>query len=162
MTCKAKSYVLLFRFNALVIVMALLILARISAYSVQVHITFIFCLMLLLCCSKYAGKSIVYSDCHFSLPSFSPCKYQIKMTETQMDLAVKFLKHRLKSDYSTFIGNESEYRHISELISRTSECGESNSALIIGTAGSGKTTVRTFQSISFEELNSILTLLFPR
>lgn len=58
-----------------------------------------------------------------------------------MELAVKFLKHRLKSDRTTFIGNESEYRHINDLITRTSECGESNSALIIGPAGSGKSTV---------------------
>ncbi|XP_031630438.1 origin recognition complex subunit 4 [Contarinia nasturtii] len=63
------------------------------------------------------------------------------MSKTQMDLAVKFLKHRLKSDRTTFIGNESEYRHINDLITRTSECGESNSALIIGTAGSGKSTM---------------------
>lgn len=58
-----------------------------------------------------------------------------------MESAVRFLKHRLKSDHTTFIGNESEYRHINDLIARTSECGESNSALIIGTAGSGKSTV---------------------
>lgn len=63
------------------------------------------------------------------------------MGEIQMDLAVKFLKYRLKSDHTTFIGNETEYRHINDLITRTSECGESNSALIIGTAGSGKSTV---------------------
>lgn len=58
-----------------------------------------------------------------------------------MDLAVKFLKHRLKSDHSTFIGNESEFRQISELICRTSDHGESNSALVIGSAGAGKTMV---------------------
>lgn len=63
------------------------------------------------------------------------------MCKTQMELAVKFLKHRLTSDHTTFIGNESEFRLISELIFRTSEYGESNSALIIGTAGSGKTSV---------------------
>lgn len=58
-----------------------------------------------------------------------------------MELALKFLKHRLKSDHTTFLGNDSEFRRINELITRTSDCGESNSALIIGTAGSGKTTV---------------------
>lgn len=63
------------------------------------------------------------------------------MNETQMELAVKFLRHRLKEDHTTFIGNESEKRQIRELISRTAEHGESNSALIIGSAGSGKTTV---------------------
>lgn len=73
------------------------------------------------------------------------------MSATQIELAVKFLKHRLKSDHTTFIGNESEYRLVSELISRTSECGESNSALIIGTAGSGKTMV------SFEPANFLFS-----
>lgn len=63
------------------------------------------------------------------------------MANTQMTVATKLLKHRLKSDYSTFIGHPSEYRNISELINRTSEHGESNSALVIGTAGCGKTTV---------------------
>lgn len=58
-----------------------------------------------------------------------------------MELAVKLLKQRLKSDNTTFFGNESEFRQISELICRTSEHGESNSALVIGSAGTGKTTV---------------------
>lgn len=63
------------------------------------------------------------------------------MAKTQMELAVKFLKHRLKSDFTTFIGNAAEYQQISELINRTCEHGESNSALVIGTEGCGKTTV---------------------
>lgn len=58
-----------------------------------------------------------------------------------MDLAVKLLKHRLKHDYTTLIGNSAEYQQISELITRTSEYGESNSALVVGSAGCGKTTV---------------------
>lgn len=58
-----------------------------------------------------------------------------------MELAVKLLKHRLKSDYTTFVGHTVEYQQISELINRTTEHGESNSALVIGTAGCGKTTV---------------------
>lgn len=62
----------------------------------------------------------------------------------QMELAVKFLKHRLKFDHTTFIGNESEKRQIFDLISRTVEFGESNSALIIGAPGTGKTTVSAF------------------
>lgn len=64
------------------------------------------------------------------------------MNETQMEVAVKLLKHRLKCDHTTFVGNHTEYRQIRELISRTAEHGESNSALIIGSDGSGKTTVR--------------------
>lgn len=58
-----------------------------------------------------------------------------------MEVAVKFLKHRLKFDHTTFIGNESEKRQIFDLILRTVEFGESNSALIIGSPGTGKTTV---------------------
>lgn len=63
------------------------------------------------------------------------------MSKTQMQAAVELLKDRLKRDYTTFIGHSNEYQKIIELINRTSEHGESNSALIIGTAGSGKTTV---------------------
>lgn len=74
------------------------------------------------------------------------------MTETQMESAVKFLKHRLNTDHTTFIGNEPEFRQIRELISRTADYGESNSALIIGAAGSGKSTV-WFIFISVIQLN---------
>lgn len=63
------------------------------------------------------------------------------MSEPRMELAVKFLKHRLKSDHTTFLGNESERKQIFDLIMRTVDFGESNSALIIGSAGTGKTTV---------------------
>lgn len=58
-----------------------------------------------------------------------------------MELAVKLLKHRLKSDHTTFVGHTLEFNQIKELITRTSEQGESNSALIIGPLGCGKTTV---------------------
>lgn len=60
-----------------------------------------------------------------------------------MDSAVKFIKHRLRMDHTTFIGHTAEYNQIKELISRTSENGESNSALVIGPLGCGKTTVST-------------------
>lgn len=70
------------------------------------------------------------------------------MGESQMELAVKFLKHRLKFDHTTFMGNESEKRQIYDLIMRTVEFGESNSALIIGSAGAGKTTVSVFNIFS--------------
>lgn len=63
------------------------------------------------------------------------------MSITQMELAVKFLKQRLRSDHTTFHGNSAEYDQIRDLVSRTSDSGESNSALVIGTAGCGKTTV---------------------
>lgn len=66
---------------------------------------------------------------------------EVTMSTTQTELAVKFLKHRLRSDHATFRGNSAEYDQIRDLVSRTSENGESNSALVIGTAGCGKTTV---------------------
>lgn len=59
----------------------------------------------------------------------------------EMEFAVKCLKHRLRSEHTVFTGHATEYNQISDLISRTSDHGESNSALIIGTAGCGKTTV---------------------
>lgn len=65
-----------------------------------------------------------------------------------MDSAVKFLKHRLRMDHTTFIGHTTEYNQIKELISRTSENGESNSALVIGPLGCGKTTVSTSNRIA--------------
>lgn len=70
-------------------------------------------------------------------------EYLNEMTKTQMELAVQFLKHRLRTDYTTFIGHTTEYNQIKELIWRTSEHGVSNSALVIGPPGCGKTTVRT-------------------
>lgn len=83
------------------------------------------------------------------------------MSEPQMELAVKFLKHRLKSDHTTFLGNESEKKQILDLIMRTVDYGESNSALIIGSAGTGKTTVSASDLLSwlrlfFIHLNSTL------
>lgn len=69
-----------------------------------------------------------------------------------MELAVKFLKHRLKSDHTTFLGNESEKKQILDLIMRTVDYGESNSALIIGSAGTGKTTVSASDLLSWLRL----------
>lgn len=66
------------------------------------------------------------------------------MTKTQMESAVQFLKHRLRADHTTFIGHTTECNQVKELISRTSESGESNSALVIGPIGCGKTTVSIF------------------
>lgn len=53
----------------------------------------------------------------------------------------KFLKERLQRDYSTFRGHENERDNIRELLKRTAEVGESNSMLLIGPRGAGKTTV---------------------
>ncbi|XP_075168437.1 origin recognition complex subunit 4 [Haematobia irritans] len=53
----------------------------------------------------------------------------------------KFLKERLMRDYSTFRGHENERDNIRQLLKRTAEMGESNSLLLIGPRGSGKTTL---------------------
>lgn len=53
----------------------------------------------------------------------------------------KFLKERLQRDYTTFRGHENERDNVRQLLQRTAEMGESNSLLLIGPRGSGKTTV---------------------
>lgn len=79
-----------------------------------------------------------------------------------MELAVKLLKHRLRSDHTTFCGNSAEYDQIRDLITRTSENGESNSALVIGTAGCGKTTVKNHfsRNLHLSNLTFLPMLLF--
>lgn len=59
----------------------------------------------------------------------------------QIEFIIEFLKHRIKFDRTSFMGHSSELNQISELVARTAENGESNSALVIGPVGSGKTTV---------------------
>lgn len=53
----------------------------------------------------------------------------------------KFLKERLQKDFTTFRGHENERENVRQLLQRTAEMGESNSLLLIGPRGSGKTTV---------------------
>ncbi|XP_037955081.1 origin recognition complex subunit 4-like [Teleopsis dalmanni] len=53
----------------------------------------------------------------------------------------RFLKERLQRDYTTFRGHENERNNIRTLLQRTAEYGESNSMLLIGPEGSGKTTL---------------------
>ncbi|KAL9700264.1 hypothetical protein quinque_003705 [Culex quinquefasciatus] len=55
----------------------------------------------------------------------------------------QFLKSRLQTDVTSFRGYESEWQNIRDLLFRTAEHGESNSALLLGTRGSGKTTLIT-------------------
>ena len=66
------------------------------------------------------------------------------MSKSQIDVKNlrKFLKDRLMRDYRTFRGFETEWQHIHDLLARTAEVGESNSALLIGPRGCGKTTVK--------------------
>lgn len=63
---------------------------------------------------------------------------------SELELTRQFLKIRLRRDRITFKGHESECKQIRDLISRTIENGESNSALIIGPRGCGKSTVSSF------------------
>lgn len=53
----------------------------------------------------------------------------------------QFLKERLLRDYTTFRGHEAERDNIRQLLQRTIEESESNSLLLIGPRGAGKTTV---------------------
>ncbi|CAD7014427.1 origin recognition complex subunit 4 [Ceratitis capitata] len=53
----------------------------------------------------------------------------------------RFLKERLQRDYTTLHGHEAERENVRQLLQRTAELGESNSLLLIGPRGSGKTTL---------------------
>ncbi|XP_055608388.1 origin recognition complex subunit 4 [Uranotaenia lowii] len=55
----------------------------------------------------------------------------------------QFLKTRLQYDVTNFRGYEKEWQHIRDLLFRTAENGESNSALLLGSRGCGKTTLIT-------------------
>ncbi|XP_043643467.1 origin recognition complex subunit 4 [Drosophila teissieri] len=53
----------------------------------------------------------------------------------------RFLKERLQRDYTTLRGYAEERSNVRLLLQRTAEMGESNSLLLIGPRGSGKTTL---------------------
>lgn len=76
------------------------------------------------------------------------------MINTQIEAAVQFLKQRIKKDRSTFVGYSAEWNQIKELIAQTADHGESNSALIIGPIGCGKTTVGTPSDSKRSSLNT--------
>lgn len=67
----------------------------------------------------------------------------------QIKLARKYLKMKIMEDDLSFHGHEQQKMHVRDLLSRTVEAGESNSALIIGPRGSGKTTVIHIRCIIF-------------
>jgi hypothetical protein len=56
----------------------------------------------------------------------------------------KFLKAKLQQDKTTFYGFNNERNHIKNLFIQVAKEGESNSALLIGSKKSGKTTVNFF------------------
>uniref|UniRef100_A0A182NJQ2 Origin recognition complex subunit 4 n=1 Tax=Anopheles dirus TaxID=7168 RepID=A0A182NJQ2_9DIPT len=64
----------------------------------------------------------------------------------------KFIKARLLTDRASFNGFESERQRIRDILERTAEHGESNSALLLGPRGIGKTTLIT----------SVLAELMPK
>ncbi|KAH8233124.1 hypothetical protein KR026_004540 [Drosophila bipectinata] len=53
----------------------------------------------------------------------------------------RFLKARLQRDYTTLHGYKEERSNVRQLLQRTAEMGESNSLLLIGPRGAGKTTL---------------------
>ncbi|KAH8370825.1 hypothetical protein KR093_005118 [Drosophila rubida] len=53
----------------------------------------------------------------------------------------RFLKERLQRDYTSLRGYEAERSNVRQLLQRTAEMGESNSLLLIGPRGAGKTTL---------------------
>ncbi|EDW36253.1 GL17693 [Drosophila persimilis] len=55
--------------------------------------------------------------------------------------ARRFLKERLQRDYTTLRGYKEERSNVRQLLQRTAEMGESNSLLLIGPRGAGKTTL---------------------
>ncbi|XP_017469248.1 PREDICTED: origin recognition complex subunit 4 [Rhagoletis zephyria] len=63
----------------------------------------------------------------------------------------RFLKERLQRDYTTLHGHKTDRENVRQLLQRTVELGESNSLLLIGPRGSGKTTL----------INAVLADLVP-
>lgn len=51
------------------------------------------------------------------------------------------LKERLQRDYTTLHDHVAERENVRQLLQRTAELGESNTLLLIGPRGSGKSTV---------------------
>lgn len=58
-----------------------------------------------------------------------------------IDLIRCYIKNNVLNVSNTFLGHESERKVIHDLLQKTVELGESNSALLIGPRGAGKTTV---------------------
>ena len=65
----------------------------------------------------------------------------IDFQDNMILLTRKYLKRKIMCPETKFRHHVKERMHIVELLKRTVEMGESNSALLIGPRGSGKTTV---------------------
>ena len=66
------------------------------------------------------------------------------LTDKNLTTLRKFLKTRILNN-TEFVGHRDERLQVRDLLQRTIESGESNSALLIGPRGSGKTTVSHIQ-----------------
>ena len=64
-------------------------------------------------------------------------------------LARKYLKRKIMCPETKFRHHVQERLHVLELMKHTVENGESNSALLIGPRGSGKTTVKKLLCFEF-------------
>lgn len=71
----------------------------------------------------------------------------IDFQDNMILLTRKYLKRKIMCLETKFRHHVKERLHVLDLVKRTVETGESNSALLIGPRGSGKTTVRLFFTI---------------
>ena len=70
---------------------------------------------------------------------------EIDFQDNMILQARKYLKRKIMCPETKYRHHESERRYILDLVKRTVETGESNSALLIGPEDSGKTTVCSIQ-----------------
>lgn len=77
-------------------------------------------------------------------------------TVAEVIKARRFLKERLQRDYTTLRGYKAERANVRQLLKSTAETGESNSLLLIGPRGAGKTTV---SSVPISMLKQYLLLM---
>lgn len=66
----------------------------------------------------------------------------IDFQDNMILLTRKYLKRRIMCPETKFRHHVKERLHVFDLVKRTVEMGESNSALLVGPRGSGKTTVQ--------------------
>lgn len=82
----------------------------------------------------------------------------IDFQDNMILLTRKYLKRKIMCPETKFRHHVKERMHILELLKRTVDMGESNSALLVGPRGSGKTTV-CFQLLVSLEYHHFL--VFP-
>lgn len=82
------------------------------------------------------------------------------LEDIQIKLTRKYLKMKIIEDNLSFRNHSQQKQHVQDLLSRTTESGESNSALVIGPRGAGKTTVRILNYIYISILNYCEQFIF--